>query len=66
MRQPAERSLKASEKNKNGDNEKYDTDATGGGISPIAAEGPAGECSEKRQDQDDDQDSSKHGLLLDE
>jgi len=66
VRQPAERSLKAAEKNENGDNEKYHADAAGGGIAPIAAKGPAGECSEKGQDQDDDQDSSKHDLLLDE
>src|SRR5208337_2012723 len=59
-----ERKLKASEKNENGHNEEHHADATGRGVTPVATEGPPGERSEKRQDQKDNQDSSKHGLLL--
>jgi len=59
-----ERKLKASEKNENGHNEEHHTDATGRGVTPVATERPPRQRSEKRQDQKDDQDSSKHGLLL--
>jgi hypothetical protein len=56
--------LKASEKHENGNNDEYQTDASRGGIAPVAAEGPPRECSEECQDQKNDQYSANHDLLL--
>jgi len=54
----------ASEEQEDDNDEKDHSEAAGWGVSPALTVGPAREGSEESQDQDHDQDSSKHGLLL--
>ena len=56
--------LNPAENEKNDDDDKDQPDAAGRGITPIATMRPPWQCSEKSQNQDHDQYSSKHVLLL--
>ncbi len=63
-RGPPGQGSKASEKHKNDNNEQRETNAARGDITPFAAVRPAWQSSQQHQDQEDDQESSKHGLFL--
>jgi len=54
----------ASEEQEDDNDEKDHSEAAGWGVAPALTVGPAREGSEESQDQDHDQDSSKHGVLL--